>query len=89
MNNQQLPATFVSDIPFEGFVVFTQFTLVARDKKLRCVLPIQLLKTDIIIAVVSRKEAAKGFNTPFWQRINNKILQLQQEGKLCQQPPKP
>ena len=89
MNTHQLHNTVVSDIPHEGFVVFTHFTLVARDKKLRCVLASQILKTDIIVAVVSRTEAAKGFDTPFWQRINTKILQLQQEGKLCQQPSKP
>ncbi|MBA7547794.1 hypothetical protein ES705_40230 [subsurface metagenome] len=89
MNNQQLHATFVSDIPYIEADIVTHFTLVARDKKLRAVLGTQLLKTDNIIAVVSRKQVAKGFNTPFWQRINNKILQLQQEGKLCQQPSKP
>lgn len=86
MNPHELLTSAVSDIPHEGFVVFTHFTLVARDKQLRCVLASQLLKTDIIIAVVSRKEAAKGFNTPFWLSIDNKILQLQQEGKLRQQP---
>lgn len=82
MNKHQLSAALVSDIPNEGFVIFNHFTLVARDKQLRCVLPIQLLKTDIIIAVVSRKEVSECFNSPFWQRTNNKILQLQQEGKL-------
>jgi len=89
INHQQLSAILLPDIPHEGFVVFSQFTLVARDKKLRYVLPLQLLKTDIVIAVISQTEATKGFDTPFWQRINSKILQLQQEGKLCQQPPKP
>lgn len=86
MNPQQLPTTFVSDIPHEGFIVFTCFTLVARDKKLRSVLAHQIRNTDYIVAVVSRKQAAKGFDTPFWQCIINKISQLQQEGKLCQQP---
>lgn len=82
MNPHQLSMILVSDIPHEGFVVFTHFTLVARDKKLRCVLASQVLNTDIIIGVVSRTEAAKGFDTPFWQRIMNKISQLQQEGSI-------
>lgn len=89
MNTHQPHNTVVSDIPHEGFVVFNQFTLVARDKQLRCVLPFQLLKTDIVVGVISQTEATKGFDTPFWQRINKRILQLQQEGKLCQQPSKP
>jgi len=86
MNPHELLTSAVSDIPHEGFVVFTHFTLVARDKQLRCVLACQILKTDVIIAVVSRNEAAKGYNTPFWQRTINKISQLQEEGKLWQQP---
>ncbi len=89
MNPEQLSTKLAFDIPHEGFVVFNQFTLVARDNQLRCVLPFQLLKTDIVVAVVSQTEATKGFDTPFWQRINIRIQQLQQEGKLCPQPPKP
>ena len=82
MNLQHLPIKFVSDIPYEPFFFVTHFTMIARDKKLRCVLGSQLQKTDDIIAIVSRKQAAKGFDPPFWQRIINKISQLQKEGKL-------
>ena len=63
-------------------VVFDQFTLVARDKELRCVPDDMVRDTDDIIAVVTRADAAKGFDTPFWQCICKKILQLQKKGKL-------
>lgn len=89
MNQQQLSAALFFDIQNPDFIVFSHFTLVARDKKLRAVLACQVLKTDDVIGIISQSEAAKGFDTPFWQRTINKISQLQQEGKLCQQPPKP
>ena len=85
MNKQQLPAALISGIQDARFNVFSHFTLVARNKKLLCVLASEVHNTDYIIVVVSQTQAAKGFDTPFWQRINNKIQQLQQEGKLCQQ----
>jgi len=89
MNRQHLSSALASDIPDFRLVVFSHFTLVARDKKLFCVFASNILKTDIFISVVSQTDATKGIDTPFWQRINNKILQLQQEGKLCQEPLKP
>ena len=63
-------------------VIFDRFTLIARDKKLRGVPDNMVRDTDDIIAVVTRADAAKGFDTPFWQCICKKILQLQKKGKL-------
>jgi len=82
MNPHELLTSAVSDIPHGCFGVSTYVTIVARDKKLRCVLASQVLMTDVIVGVVSQNQAAKGFDTTFWQRIMNKISQLQQEGKL-------
>lgn len=82
MNPHELLTSAVSDIPHGCFGVSNHVTIVARDKKLRSVLAHQIRNTDYIVAVVSRKQAAKGFDTPFWQCIINKISQLQQEGSI-------
>ena len=64
------------------FDVVEHFNLVARDKKLLCVLEGEILNTDSVITVVSQTEITESFITPLWMSIMDKILQLQKEEKL-------
>ena len=81
-NPYRLHNSLVSYVDDVRFVVFKRFTLVARNKKLRCVPACEVRNTDDTIAVISQTEATQRLDTPFWQRIIEKILQLQKEGKL-------
>lgn len=78
----QLLSNLFFDILDKRFSVVEHFTLVARDKKLVCVLEVEVLDTDSIIAVVNQTEINESFITPLWMSIMDKILQVQKEEKL-------
>lgn len=82
MRLAQILSNLFFDIQDKRFSAVENFTLVARDKKLLCVLEGEVLDTDSIIAVVSQTEITESFITPLWMSIMDKILQLQKEKKL-------
>ena len=78
----QLLSNLFFNILDTRFDVVEHFTLVARDKKLLCVLEGEVLNTDSVINVVSQTEITESFITPLWMSIMDKILQQQMEEKL-------